>query len=134
MGITLPFEGGLNSYVTPDLAFEYHYFFTRKLWMVFYCQALVAAPGGFGTLDELFEVLTLKQTGKVQRDLPVVLIGKKFWNSIVNWQVFSVHVAFIVYVRASPKPLSNHLQCHRASWSSALSLKEMSMSCSLQMM
>ncbi len=86
MGITVPFEVGLNEHVSEDLAFQYHYFFTRKFWMVYHCQAIVAAPGGMGTLDELFEVLTLKQTGKVQGDLPVVLFGKKFWRTIVNWQ------------------------------------------------
>ncbi|KAG5178863.1 hypothetical protein JKP88DRAFT_258437 [Tribonema minus] len=86
MGITLPFEDGLNEFVTPELAFEFHYFFTRKFWMVYHCQALVVAPGGFGTLDELFEVLTLKQTGKIQQTLPVVLFGKTFWQTVVNWQ------------------------------------------------
>ena len=55
--------------------------------MVYHCQALIVAPGGMGTLDELFEVLTLKQTGKVQKDLPVVLIGKEFWKTIINWEV-----------------------------------------------
>lgn len=54
---------------------------------VYHCQALVVAPGGFGTLDELFEVLTLKQTGKIQKNLPVVLFGKTFWKTIINWQV-----------------------------------------------
>lgn len=87
MAITLPFEAGLNSYVTQELAFRYHYFFTRKLWMVFHCQALVVAPGGVGTMDELFEVMTLRQTGKVNTDLPIVLIGKTFWSTVVNWQV-----------------------------------------------
>ena len=67
MGISLPFESGLNPYVTPELAFEYHYFFTRKLCMAFHMQALVVAPGGFGTCDEMFEMMTLKQTGKMQR-------------------------------------------------------------------
>ncbi|KAM3572957.1 hypothetical protein VYU27_005044 [Nannochloropsis oceanica] len=86
MGITLPFEDGLNPYVSEELAFEFHYFFTRKFWMVYHCQALVVAPGGMGTLDELFEVLTLKQTGKVQPDMPVVLFGKKFWKNIINWE------------------------------------------------
>ncbi|CAM9241410.1 unnamed protein product [Choristocarpus tenellus] len=86
MGISLPFEAGLNKYVTEELAFEYHYFFTRKFWMVYHCQALVVAPGGFGTLDELFEVLTLKQTGKVQNNLTVVLFGKVYWQTIINWQ------------------------------------------------
>eukprot|EP00904_Undaria_pinnatifida_P014160 jgi/Undpi1/9875/HiC_scaffold_28.g12329.m1 len=86
MGITLPFEEGLNEYVTDELAFEFHYFFTRKFWMLYHCQALVVAPGGFGTLDELFEVLTLKQTGKVQKNLPVILFGKDYWQTIINWQ------------------------------------------------
>ncbi|TFJ81589.1 hypothetical protein NSK_006840 [Nannochloropsis salina CCMP1776] len=89
MGITLPFEDGLNPYVSEELAFEFHYFFTRKFWMVYHCQALVVAPGGMGTLDELFEVLTLKQTGKVQPDMPVVLFGKEFWKSIINWDALA---------------------------------------------
>jgi len=86
MGISLPFEPGLNPYVQPELGFEYHYFFTRKFWMVYPCLGLVVAPGGFGTLDEMFEVLTLKQTGKVKRDIPVVLFGKKFWSTIINFE------------------------------------------------
>jgi len=89
MGITLPFEDGLNEYVSEELAFEFHYFFTRKFWMVYHCQALVCCPGGLGTLDELFEVLTLKQTGKIQKDLPVVLFGKNYWQSIINWDVLA---------------------------------------------
>jgi len=64
MGIALPFEAGLNPYVSPELAFEFHYFFTRKYWMLYPCRALVITPGGFGTMDELFELLTLKQTEK----------------------------------------------------------------------
>jgi len=89
MGITLPFEDGLNKFVSDELAFEFHYFFTRKFWMVYHCQALIVAPGGMGTFDELFEVLTLKQTGKVQKDLPVVLFGKAYWKSIINWQAIA---------------------------------------------
>ncbi len=89
MGITVPFEVGLNEHVTEELAFQFHYFFTRKFWMVYYCQAIIVAPGGYGTLDELFEVLTLKQTGKVQGDLPVVLFGKNYWQTVVNWQSFA---------------------------------------------
>lgn len=86
MAISLPFEEGINKFVTDELAFQYHYFFTRKFWMLYYCQALVVAPGGVGTMDELFEVLTLKQTGKVQADLPVVLLGAVFWRTIINWE------------------------------------------------
>mmetsp|Transcript_2883 Transcript_2883/g.8993 ORF Transcript_2883/g.8993 Transcript_2883/m.8993 type:complete len:383 (+) Transcript_2883:53-1201(+) len=89
MGITLPFEHGLNPYVSPELAFEYHYFFTRKFCMAYHMQALVVAPGGFGTFDELFELMTLKQTGKMQSDLPVVLFGVKYWKEVINWQALA---------------------------------------------
>ncbi|RNE96351.1 lysine decarboxylase domain-containing protein [Trypanosoma rangeli] len=84
MGISLPFEKGLNRHITPDLAFEFHYFFTRKFWMMYSCRAIVIAPGGFGTLDELFELLTLRQTGKIP-DLPIVLFCSQFWKTVVNW-------------------------------------------------
>lgn len=89
MGITLPFEKGLNPYVTPDLAFEFHYFFTRKFWMMYSAKALVVGPGGFGTMDEVFELLTLRQTGKLPRDLPIVLLGSKYWRTVVNWQAMA---------------------------------------------
>ena len=89
MGISLPFETGLNPYVTPELAFEYHYFFTRKLCMAFHMQALVVAPGGFGTCDEMFELMTLKQTGKMGSSvLPIVLLGVDYWRKVINWQAF----------------------------------------------
>ena len=87
MGISLPLEEGVNPYVDASLAFEFHYFFTRKFWMAYHCEALVAVPGGFGTIDELFEVLTLKQTGKIQSDLPVVLLGTIYWKTVINWEV-----------------------------------------------
>jgi len=87
-GISLPFEDRLNNFVTPDLGFEFHYFFTRKFWMAYQCMGLVVAPGGLGTCDELFELLTLRQTGKIKRSLPIVLIGKKFWNDCINWSAF----------------------------------------------
>lgn len=86
MGITLPFEAGLNPYVTPELAFTYHYFFTRKFALVYYAQALVVAPGGVGTIDEMMEVLTLRQTGKLQKGIPIVLLGERFWKTAINWQ------------------------------------------------
>lgn len=98
MGISLPFEPGLNKYVTEELAFEYHYFFTRKFWMVYPCMGLVCTPGGLGTLDELFEVLTLKQTRKIKLDVPIVLLGSNYWRTVVNWQVRGA--AF----RAAPTP------------------------------
>ncbi|KAL7702924.1 SLOG cluster4 family/Possible lysine decarboxylase [Lotmaria passim] len=88
MGISLPFEKGLNGHVTDGLAFEFHYFFTRKYWMMYSCRAIVVAPGGFGTLDEMFELLTLKQTRKIP-SVPVVLLGKRFWQTVINWQALA---------------------------------------------
>jgi len=87
-GISLPFEDRLNPYVTPELGFEYHYFFTRKFWMCYKCMGLVVAPGGLGTCDELFELMTLMQTGKIKRKLPVILIGKQFWKACIKWEAF----------------------------------------------
>ena len=87
-GISVPFEDRLNPFVTPELGFEFHYFFTRKFWMCYKCMGLVVAPGGLGTCDELFEIITLMQTGKIKRHLPVILIGKKFWQSCINWESF----------------------------------------------
>ena len=84
-GISLPFEQGLNSYITEDLKFEFHYFFVRKYWFVLIAKALVAFPGGFGTLDEVFETLTLVQTKKVKKPLPTVLFGGEFWSNLINF-------------------------------------------------
>ena len=87
LGISLPFEAGLNPYVTPELGFEFHYFFTRKYWFLYLCKAMVICPGGFGTLDELFEALTLRQTGKITKPIPTVLFGTEYWNSLFNLDV-----------------------------------------------
>ena len=84
LGISLPFEEKLNPYVTPELGFEFHYFFTRKYWFVYLAKAMVICPGGFGTMDEFFETLTLRQTGKVKKRLPTVLFGADYWNSVLN--------------------------------------------------
>ena len=84
LGISLPFEQGVNRYVTPELAFEFHYFFTRKYWFLYLCKALVIFPGGYGTLDELFETLTLVQTGKIKKRLPILLFGAPYWNKVLN--------------------------------------------------
>merc|ERR1711974_265522 len=78
----------LNPWVTPSLGFEFHYFFARKFWMGYRCKGLVVAPGGLGTCDELFEIMTLMQTGKIKKKIPVVLIGKKFWNDCIDWSSF----------------------------------------------
>jgi uncharacterized protein (TIGR00730 family) len=84
LGISLPFEENVNSYVTPELAFQFHYFFMRKYWFAYLAKAMVILPGGFGTLDELFEILTLRQTGKIKKKLPMVLFGTEYWDSIIN--------------------------------------------------
>lgn len=83
LNISLPYEQGVNPYIPPEHVFEFHYFFTRKFWFTELAQALVVFPGGFGTLDELFEVLTLIQTGKLERR-PVVLFGSSYWEDIIN--------------------------------------------------
>ncbi|MCZ4079481.1 TIGR00730 family Rossman fold protein [Rhodococcus sp. H36-A4] len=82
LGIELPFEQGLNDWV--DLGIDFRYFFVRKTMFVKYSQAFICLPGGFGTLDELFEALTLVQTGKVTR-FPIVLIGTEFWSGLISW-------------------------------------------------
>jgi uncharacterized protein (TIGR00730 family) len=88
LGISLPFEQGLNPYVTRDLQFEFHYFFVRKWWFIYLAKALVVFPGGFGTMDELFETMTLMQTKKVEKKVPIVLFGSEFWNGILNFDTF----------------------------------------------
>lgn len=87
LNISLPFEQSANPYITPDLNFEFHYFFIRKYWFLYMAKALVFFPGGFGTLDELFEVLTLVQTRKLAKQLPVVIYGKSFWKKLINFDL-----------------------------------------------
>ena len=83
--ISLPGEEYANPYITRELAFEFHYFFMRKFWFTYLAKALVVMPGGFGTLDELFEVLTLIQTLKIMKRLPIVLYGADFWDAVVDF-------------------------------------------------
>jgi len=86
--ITLPMEQEPNAYSTPDLTFRFHFFAMRKMHFAIRASALVVFPGGFGTMDELFEILTLRQTGKMDDELPVVLYDSKFWKSLINFQHF----------------------------------------------
>lgn len=86
--IILPFEQEVNPYVSRELIFNFHYFFMRKFWFVYTAKALIVFPGGFGTMDELFEVLTLIQTKKPRKHMPVVLFGKEFWDDILNFDAF----------------------------------------------
>ncbi|MBM2815639.1 MAG: putative Rossmann fold nucleotide-binding protein [Ignavibacteria bacterium] len=85
LNISLPFEQFPNPYISRELNFEFHYFFMRKFWFVYLGQALVALPGGFGTLDELMEILTLRQTQKMTRPLPIILYKKDFWEKVINF-------------------------------------------------
>ena len=87
LGISLPFEQGINPYIQDSLKFEFHYFFVRKYWFVLLAKAFVAFPGGFGTMDELFESLTLVQTSKVDQAPPIVLFGSEFWESLFNFDL-----------------------------------------------
>ncbi len=88
LNINLPFEQNPNSYITPALNFEFHYIFMRKFWFAYLAKALVIFPGGFGTIDELFEILTLAQTDKLAKKILVVIYGSEYWHRIMNFQAF----------------------------------------------
>ena len=87
LNIKLPFEQAPNQYITPSLNFEFHYFFMRKYWFAYLAKALVVFPGGFGTLDEMFELLTLAQTQKLAKKITVVVYGSAYWQSVLNLDV-----------------------------------------------
>lgn len=91
LNIGLPQEQRPNPFITPELSFEFHYFFMRKLWFAHLAHALVAFPGGFGTLDELFEILTLAQTRKLDRSIPVLLYGSAYWKEVINFDALVRH-------------------------------------------
>jgi uncharacterized protein (TIGR00730 family) len=91
LNIGLPFEQFPNPYITPDLSFEFHYFFMRKFWFAYLAKALVVFPGGFGTLDELMEVLTLAQTEKLESKILIVLYGTQFWKEVINFEALVKH-------------------------------------------
>jgi uncharacterized protein (TIGR00730 family) len=91
LSISLPHMEQSNAYTSRDLAFEFHYFFMRKFWFVYLAKAVILFPGGFGTLDELFEILTLRQTGKLRKHLPLVLFGREYWESVVDFDALVRH-------------------------------------------
>src|SRR5271156_1566393 len=91
LNIGLPFEQRPNPYITNELNFEFHYFFMRKFWFAYLAKALVVFPGGFGTMDELFEILTLAQTRKLESKMVIVLYGTKFWKEILNFEALVEH-------------------------------------------
>jgi hypothetical protein len=99
LNIQLPQEQCVNSYVPRELVFNFHYFFMRKFWFVYLAKALVIFPGGYGTMDELFEVLTLIQTSKPRKVMPVVLFGNEYWDEVINFD------AFVKWGTISPKEL-----------------------------
>jgi len=91
LNISLPFEQFPNPYISPGLDFEFHYFFMRKFWFVYPAKALVVFPGGFGTLDELMEVLTLLQTGKIKKKVAVIVYGSAYWSKVMDFQAMADH-------------------------------------------
>ena len=116
LSISLPTEEAPNPYITPELLFEFHYFFMRKLWFAYLACALVIFPGGFGTMDELFEILTLVQTRKIGRPMPIVLYGKDFWDdfldfdALIRWGTISPQDVNLFKVCNTPKEAFEHLK------------------------
>jgi len=96
LNIKLPFEQMPNSYITPELNFEFHYFFMRKYWFAYLAKALVVFPGGFGTLDEMFELLTLAQTHKLAKKMTVVIYGSSYWKNVINLKLLAEKGAIAV--------------------------------------
>jgi len=113
--ISLPFEPQGNEYITGSLAMEFHYFFMRKYWFVYMARALVIFPGGFGTMDEMMDLLTLLQTRKIRRRLPVVMYGSEFWNDVLNldalvkWGTIGAQDLDLVKFCDTPQEAFDHL-------------------------
>lgn len=118
LGISLPHEQVTNPYITPELNFEFHYFFMRKFWFVYLAKAMVLFPGGFGTMDELMEALTLVQTQKIRRRLLILLYGEDFWRKVINFDYMAEvgvitpeDLKLITYAN-SPQEAFTYLQEH----------------------
>ena len=115
LGISLPDEPTMNEYITRELGFEFHYFFMRKFWFVYLAKALVVFPGGFGTMDELFELLTLVQTRKSSKTMPIVLYGRAFWSEVLNfdalirWGTIDARDLSLFHVADAPDEAFVHL-------------------------
>ena len=118
LNIQLPHEQGQNRYVSPGLGFDFHYFFMRKFWFAYLAKALVIFPGGFGTLDELFEFLTLSQTRKLSRRLAVIMYGAEYWRQVldlrpmVEWEAISKEDLKYLTFCDSPESAFEHLKTH----------------------
>ena len=91
LGISLPLEQHDNVFITRELTFHFHYFFMRKFWFAYLAKAVILFPGGFGTLDEMFELLTLVQTRKMRKPMPILLFGTKFWREVINFDALVSH-------------------------------------------
>src|SRR3954465_15413240 len=118
LNIRLPFEQYPNPYITPALNFEFHYFFMRKFWFAYLAKALVIFPGGFGTLDELFEILTLVQTDKLPKQIAVVLYGREYWDQVLTfrpmaeWGAIAEHDMELLRYAETPADAFAHLRDH----------------------
>ena len=117
----LPFEQGANPYITEGLHFEFHYFFMRKFWFAYLAKALVIFPGGFGTLDELFEILTLVQTDKLSKKIEVILYGREYWKEVldlkpmIEWGAIAEQDLDLVDWAETPAEAFDYLRAHLAS-------------------
>ena len=118
LNISLPFEQSGNPYITRRLAFEFHYFFMRKYWFAYLAKAIVVMPGGFGTLDEFAEIVTLIQTGKINKKLPIVLFGTEYWDQVLNiepmveWGTISPEDVDLIYKTDSVDDAYEHITSH----------------------
>jgi uncharacterized protein (TIGR00730 family) len=133
LNIKLPFEQGPNRYITEGLHFEFHYFFMRKFWFAYLAKALVIFPGGFGTLDEMFEILTLMQTEKLAKQIQIILYGSEYWNRIldldpmVEWGAIGPHDLQLLQHADTPEAafelLREHLTTHHLEPATAQEMK-----------
>src|SRR5438874_2440636 len=118
LNIRLPFEQGANPYLTDGLHFEFHYFFMRKFWFAYLSKALVIFPGGFGTCDELFEILTLVQTDKLSKHIQVILYGSEYWDQVLNfkpmaeWGAIAEKDIELLHYADTPAAAFEHLRDH----------------------
>jgi uncharacterized protein (TIGR00730 family) len=118
LNIRLPFEQGANPYITEGLHFEFHYFFMRKFWFAYLAKALVIFPGGFGTCDELFEILTLVQTDKLSKQIGIILYGSEYWNQVLHfgtmaeWGAISTKDINLIQRSDSPADAFELLRAH----------------------
>ena len=118
LNIKLPFEQGANPYITDGLQFEFHYFFMRKFWFAYLAKSLVVFPGGFGTLDEMFEILTLMQTEKLEKQIQIILYGTDYWDQILNldpmleWGAIGEHDLTLLTRTNTPQAAFELLKAH----------------------